>query len=336
VIQTDPEQLQSFAEFSRLKLAVGGPDVHMHEACKMLEQSPWLRERAAWWLCTYLTFCSVPPALLMIANWPDPRNVVDQPEQVLDWIRAHWAGLPIRTQRRPVRSPPKLAKSLSDFAAWSLTDAPRLGQMTYEEAWTSLAVGVKYCGRYVLIKTLEAFRRVTGHEHLVPPDIRPAGAWSPRRALGMLVPAVESTVGAKHDNTRSTIALTNLVAEAVRGELAVELDRAVSYYLLEVLLCNWRQTQHGTLYVGRTIDSELAYYHKVARYVAGQGGTMPLEAEFFRARREAFPAECLGEVQGWDDVRLPLKHLFAEHGYFWSDLRFDWNRTDDLARPARR
>ena len=334
-VQLDPAQFRSFAEFSQLKLNVGGPDVHMHEAHQLLEHSSWLRERAGWWLCAYMTFCSVPPALLIIANWPDPGEVASS-DELLDWVHEHWAGLPIRTQRRPVRSKPKLVKCLQDFAAWDLEYVPRLGEMSYEEAWSSVADNVKYCGRYVIIKTLEVFRRLTGFEHLVPPDIRPSGAWSPRRALGMLVPETASTVGDKHDNSRSTIALTNLVAEAVRDKLAEELGREVSYYLLEVLLCNWRQTQHGTLYVGRTIDSELAYYHKVAKYMASLGGDMPLERAFFQARREAFPAECLGELQGWDDVRVPLKHVFAQQGYFWSDLLFDWNKTTDLAYPVRR
>ncbi len=106
----------------------------------------------------------------------------------------------------------------------------------------------------------------------------------------------------------------------------------LSTYQFEVLLCNYRQTLTKT-YVGRHHDSELEQYTKVRNWFGMEHMMM---FDFLRKRKDIFPPECLGELNGWTDKRKELNTVFADHGYFWSDLRFDYSKTTDLANPVAR
>lgn len=328
----DARVAQLFGEFCRLKTQVNGPDVHMRTALAALQDMQLSPREALWWLGAYTTFCSVPPGVSVWARWRDPAQVLSGSERFYSWIDEHWAGLPIRTQRRPVRSRRKLVTCISGMAEWCEFDGPRLGEMNYEEAWSSVDQSVKYYGRYAIIKLLEAFRRA-GYSQLEAPNIRPAGAWSPRKMLAYLYPERAEALRSKSDS-RQTLAEVNAVARDALGLLESELGRSSSFYELEVLLCNARQSIYsGTLYVGRTIDSELDYWRKSSEHF----GDPTLGAfDFFDVRRRTFPVECLGEVQGWPGVRKELK---TYRGYVWSDLLFDWHKTlasGNFEHPVRR
>lgn len=328
----DETQRALFGEFCALKKGVNGPDVHMKlagTATRNLEP-----ELKIWRLATYNNFCSVPSAALFWREYSDPVEIVGD-YRLEDWVRRNWAGIPIRANRRPARSPQKLTLSLRSLAGWVLEDFDKLPEQTYEEAWTSLD-RVFTWGRYVKVKFLETCRRYLGPEyaHLQAPNIRASGGWSPRKALAIIYPEYAPFLTSKRDD-RKTIANVHSVAAELRDWVS-ENWVPVSNYEEEALLCNFRQTlsTRKTFYVGRTIDSEYEYDRKIRAYWGSEpyGDTL----SFFAARQSTFPAPCLGELMGWDGVRADLSDVLRDFGYIWSDVRYSYRASrSDLAHPVR-
>lgn len=321
-----------FVEFCRLKIAVNGPDVHMKVAGVGTEHLG-LTERM-WWFGVYTSLCSTPPAAAIWARWPLER-VLAEGDTLEGWLRENWAGIPVRKNRRPVRSPAKLARNIRSYARWldgEMRD-PLLDWSDYDSVWNAVDRHVIFFGRYALIKLLEVFRRYAGFSGLEAPDIRAAGAWSPRKCLAFLYPE-HGKLLVQGGSSREALAEVHALASRERERLSEKLGREVSFYELEALLCNYRQTFSGTLYVGRTIDSELDYYNQVV----GHFGDDPFlgRFDFFGTRKRVFPVECLGEVNGWEGVRKPLFDVYATYGYVWSDVLYDWHATMDLGSPALR
>jgi len=326
----DEARLNEFGTFCLLKKGVNGPDVHMKAAGAGTEGA----ENREWKLAVYNNFCSTPSAAVVWAEWLTPEDIMADATSLQDWIACNWKGIPIRQNRRPARSVPKLTQSLVTLADWMMTDYHKLGEMDYEEAWKSLD-DVYTWGRYVKIKFLETARRYLGHDHLVAPNIRAAGGWSPRRALALLYPEYGTRIANKDRNDKATLSFVYGVANDVRNFVS-ESFCPVSNYEFEALLCNYRQTlsERKAFYVGRTIDSELEYDTKVRSY----WGEDPYRGQFdfFETRKAAFPERCLGEIQGWDGVRKDLSPLLRENGYVWSDVLYDYQASkDNLAHPVR-
>lgn len=325
--------LELFGEFCSLKKGVNGPDVHMKAAgvgtrgCEFDEK--------VWRLAVYNNFCSTPSAAVVWARTKPEHLTGDLGISFEDWVGKNWAGIPIRQNRRPARSVKKLTRSFVTLAFWLDQEFPSVSQMTYEEAWDSLDA-VYTWGRYVKVKFLETCRRYLGPEyaHLESPDIHAAGGWSPRKALALMYPEYANFLVSKRDDKR-TIANIHSVADELR-QYVTEQWIDVSNYELEALLCNFRQTlsERKTFYVGRTIDSELEYDRKIREFWGDDPylGTF----DFFKTRQSAFPAPCLGEVMGWDGVRFALSDVLRNYGYIWSDVKYDYNASeDDLRHPVR-
>lgn len=324
-----------FAEFCRLKIDVNGPDVHMKMAGVGTEGIA-LRERM-WWFGIYTNLCSTPPAAAIWARWPLDR-ALEEGDELEGWLRENWAGLPVRKNRRPVRSPAKLARGILGYARWldSEMSDPVLNWANYDSVWNSVSENVIFFGRYATIKLLEVFRRYVGFDKLVAPDIRANGGWSPRKCLAFLYPE-HGRLLVQGGNSREAIGEIHALAAQERLRVSKAINRDVSFYELEALLCNYRQTLSGTFYVGRTIDSELAYYLKVATHFA-RDPYVRERFDFFGTRKRVFPRECLGEFNMWEEeVRKDLFGVYAEYGYLWSDRVYDYARSKaDLAHPVRR
>lgn len=323
--------LDQFGQFCVLKKQVGGPDVHMKAAGAGTEDAG---EERPWRLAVYNNFCSTPTAAVIWATWSLDEIWNLELEDIEKFVKENWAGLPIRQNRRPARSVPKLARSLYTLSEWMEKSYPFLEGMNYEEAWSSLD-SVYTWGRYVKIKFLETARCYLGFDQLIAPNIRSAGGWSPRKALGILYPELASVIANKARNDRTTLFLVHGVADEVR-HFVTENYVPVSNYELEALLCNYRQTLslRKAFYVGRTIDSELEYDAKIRAY----WGAYPYQDKFnfFATRQKVFPVHCLGEVMGWDGVRKDLSPLLTENGILWSDVVFDYNSSkNDLSHPVR-
>lgn len=318
--------LDQFGEFCLLKKQVGGPDVHMKAAGRGTQDAGYDR---AWRLAVYNNFCSTPTAAVVWANW-DLEMVVEQTgtTDLQNWIKENWAGLPIRQNRRPARSVPKLTRSLETLAEWMILDFFKLSSMSYEEAWSSLDV-VYTWGRYVKIKFLETMRAYMGQSHLEAPSIMASGGWSPRKALGIIYPEYASVIANKKRNDKGTLAFVYSIADEVRAYVS-ENWISVSNYELEALLCNYRQTlsTRKAFYVGRTIDSELEYDEKIRTYWGNHPylGTF----NFFSTREQTFPIKTLGEYQGWTGVRKDLSNVLSEDGYIWTDLLYDYTATKTM------
>ncbi len=327
----DMEMLDLFAEFCKLKIGVNGPDIHMKTAVAGTAEIEG--DERVWRLMVYNNFCSTPPAAAIWARWPQELVLTDT-EGLEFWIGKNWKGIPIRQNRRPVRSVPKLTRSLLSAAEWLESDYPSLKEMSYQEAWDSLDK-VWSWGRYVKIKFLETARSALGYEQLESPTIQSSGGWSPRKALALLFPHGAETLTSK-SSSKDVLAYVHSIADEARRYVISKNEAPLSNYQLEALLCNFRQTlsTRKTFYVGRTIDSELEYDRTVSEFFGGDPylGTF----DFFGARRLAFPLECLGEVQGWDGVRPVLSDVLRLHGYVWSDTVYDYNATTDFANPVRR
>lgn len=329
----DTRVLDQFGEFCLLKKSVQGPDVHMKLAGTGTEDAGHERP---WRLAVYNNFASTPVAGAVWSRWGDPEDVMFDYLGFEEWVRKNWAGLPIRQNRRPARSVPKLSRSLTSLAEWMTKPDgyALLGEQSYDEAWKSLDFVFTW-GRYVKIKFLETARLFLGHEHLVAPSIMAAGGWSPRRALALIYPEYEATIANKARNDKRTLSHVYSVADEVRAYVS-ENWVPVSNYELEALLCNYRQTlsTRKAFYVGRTIDSEL----EIDRKIRGYWGEDPYLGtfDFFKSRLKTFPSHTLGEYQGWDTVRKDLSTVLTEHGYIWADTVYSYRASkEDLATPVR-
>jgi hypothetical protein len=335
-VTNGPDHWAQLAEFCRWETAVGGPDPHMALVGKLSEHES-LAERI-WRGGCYIGVYNVPVAQALWTAWPwdAVRGFRVSEEDLTRWLAERWDGIVTRRERRAVRRPEQLARFLCQYAVWAeLVPArrwfdgsgPADARERYEAAWVDCQT-VYALGRYVALKILEYLRRYCDAPILLP-DLRAAGGWSPRAALALLFPdRAESLTGgdSEHD-----VSVANATAAEAGLRLRWDFDIDLDTYRLQVLLCDYKQSWAGRRqYPGRSHDSEFVYYDRVAEF-------WNLDRSMFDARALLFPAVALGELAGWDAVRDDLGHVLVDHGYTWSDLRFDYLASrDDLAHPVER
>jgi hypothetical protein len=180
-------------------------------------------------------------------------------------------------------------------------------------------------GRYIAIRILELFSRFGAGTALH--DIRARDAASPRRTLSLLWP--QHTRVLSTDNSLAGAAksesIANTTLRRVRDEWGVELN----HYELQVMTCEYHQSiDNRKQFPGKSIDGEA----KALRAAEPYWGTALTEPGW-GMRRELFPEVSLGEIHGWTS-RDELGAVAADYGYTWSDLRYDYKATRDLAHPA--
>jgi hypothetical protein len=325
----DPRHWRFFREFCVNERAVGGPDPHMATVAKMSERvKP--RERV-WRAGCYIGVYNVPAAEAIWRHWT-AAAVQRDPLAFEEWLQEHWAGLPLRRERKAVRSPRKLARCLVSYAEWSenlpvrrwWTDETGTEADRYEAAWATVTQDIYGVGRYVALKLLEFYTRYLNAPILLP-DLRPAGGWSPKEALVLLYPEHVNVLLGREDVDNNE--MVNRVAGMARRRLRAEgID--VSRYVLQVLLCDYKQSYAGRRqYPGRSLDSEIEYTRTVETHFG-------YVSAIWNARRALFPPQALGEVQGWPGVRKELGTVMRDHGYVWTDLAMDYLATEDLRAPV--
>jgi hypothetical protein len=315
----------AFVDYGVCELGLGGPDPHLKLAVAAMLETDDLEERA-WRACCYVGPYEVSTGAVLWTHWP-LRVVLAHPAEFSEWLRQNWKGLQFRRERRAARTPVKLADALISASHWVTTELFSIQKADYEKLWQSTNAGLRYYGRYALIKLTEALWR-GGVVAARTVDIRPRGGWSPRETLSLLFP--EDAEQLNGNDRLENIRVVLLRMEEARGWLSEAVGEPVSYFDVEVLLCQYRRALEGGGYPGRSHDTDLSYYGKVRGY----WGAVPLP--FFRRRRALFPAEVLGEIQGWLGAREGLADTYHEHGYFWDDRVYDFMKTADLARPTRR
>jgi hypothetical protein len=227
--------------------------------------------------------------------------------------RADWMTEYLTSARELVLDIPRLAEAC----------ARQLPEDAYELAWNRVC-NTDRIGRYVAIKLLELWRR-DGTLQIATPDIRPKGAWSPRKTLGELFPG--TGVEARDDNKALLETVRHYSREAVArlaGDYGVEID----LFELQVVLCEYRESWEGKKqYPGRSLDSELGYARK-AKELWG------VNTELWNTRVRLFPLKHLGELNGWEGPRKEVAVVLHDYGYTWSDLLFDFTATKNMREPV--
>jgi hypothetical protein len=249
-------------------------------------------------------------------------------EGFLSWAEEHWTGIFLRKERKAVFRKPFFAESAASYLAFSREFLKSDWPETWMEAFAAFTGGCRYMGRYIAIRWLEVMRRAFGTSWEMT-DVRSDGGEHPRKALALIYP--DDAAALLGGNSRREVAIADLKADECLLDLATVYGIRSSYYELQSLLCEYKQSVLGRKhYPGKSIDSETDYFRKIESYWGSE------DSRFWEIRAELFPAWSLGEVGGWSGVRPELSVVLSDHGYTWSDAVFDYTATTDFAAPARR
>lgn len=322
-------QIEKMAEFALRKREVGEPSPHMAIVVHLTEGLP-IRERL-WRGGAYLNAYSVGTAQKIWESWSYDAAVAD-PNGLAQWIRDNWAGVHTRTERRCVRSPDNFIRAQIGVADWiqfgvrhllTQKDLYATPEWAYD-AWWKVANRIPFFGRYINIRLLEYANRLMPQLGLDLYDIRAIGGWSPIRGLSLFRPEKWGELSTGQAEP------VNRIANEVLSDLRQ--FGPMSYYTFAAMLCEYREAwEDHHQYPGRTHDQELEYASspKFAHW------DEPPDA-LWNARKALFPHEALGEMNGWRSIRHDLSKVLRDHGYVWSDLRYDFSATTDFAHPVER
>ncbi len=321
---TPREHTAYLADFLRAEQTLNGPDAHLVALGPLLRDQS-LEERI--WRCgCYAAVYNAPgaEAIWSAISYETARR---NPETIPDWLECNWANLPIRKERRAVRTPKKMSACLQSYLKWQARRPEVMWSDPngYETIWASTDE-IYGMGRYVRIKLLEAFRRYTNGAFELQ-DIRANGGHSPRAMLALLYPRyVPELLGG---DSRSNCKIAEMCAAWVKEELAERHDVHASFFEIQVALCEYKSCYGRNQYPGRTLDSELGHWYKAER--------IGHEAQYLEARKELFPHVALGELQGWKGRRDALHDCLKIHGYMWVDTQYDYLASRGrLADPVKR
>lgn len=316
---------EHMADFTAAKREVGEPSPHMAIVVHLTDGLP-IAERL-YRGGTYLNAYSVGTAEKIWERW-SYEEARRNPLGLTDWITENWPGFHTRTERRAVRTPAKFIRAQLGMMEWvafcerSLLRRSEPPAALYE-TWWSAANAIPFFGRYINIRLIEYVNRIT-ELPLDLRDIRAIGGWSPIRALSLFRPGEWDVL-----RTGNPVEV-NRVANEVLADLRSLGE--MSYYTFAAMLCEYREAYEDRhQYPGRTHDQELEY---AASEKFAHWETRP--HAIWDARAALFPAVALGEQNGWGTIRHELSRVLRDHSYVWSDVRFDYPGTSDLAWPARR
>lgn len=294
--------LRWFGEFTAYDRALGGPDYHL---ANIVRQGMYLPTREQLWLAgAYGAWYNVPAAEYWFTNWPQHifRNTPD--DEIVHWLRAE--HLPYRRERRAIRTPEKTLRYLRTWDALRLPAGP-----DYEVWWNRLD-DVYGLGRYAKMKVLEALHRfgfVKGQ-----PDMRAVGGTSPAEGLALMYPVLAPDLVPLNATGVRDLEFTGALLAEIHG---------MTFFQTQVYLCEYKQAWAGRQYPGRSLDSEMEYVAKTPLF----------PTQMWDVRTLLHPSVALGEKRGWDGVR-ELGQTLPVYGYVWTDLRYDYMNTADLAFPV--
>ncbi len=326
---TPDQHFRFFAEFCQQELLIGGPDPHMKLVGWMAQADSCSWQESAWRGLCYCAVYNVPTAHALWTHLPA------DPGQFQEWVARNWDGIAFRRERKAIWGQPKdgvsnLGRCLQSAATWlngKLATGIEPTWPNYETAFKD-ACSIYGFGRYIGQKFVEYCRRYLGTTAQVP-DIRPKDGWSPRKALSLLYPEHSAALNDEGKNPLA-IATVNELAAKTRHKLLYQFGVEVDYYLLQVLLCDYKQSIIGCRqFPGKSQDSELEYD---ARLTPHWGRC----EQMYQARRALFPSQALGELAGWPRVRKELGYVLRDFGYTWSDLLYDFHKSKaNLKQPVR-
>lgn len=327
--------LERFTEFAVGKTLLGEPMAHGRTVLHLSREVD--QSELAWRLGLYLNAWSVVGSEVIWENWPLRKYEAD-PAGFKAWLADHFAGIHTRKERRCVRTPENFADAVESYHTWMTTELPRLvgdhagpSHEDYDAWWRSLNT-VRYFGRYICANGLDAFR-IAGFMRAELYELQTIGNHqSPMRGLSLLrqedAPDLLGGEG---------IRFLNAIGAEVRQEV---LRRGalpggwLSWFAFAALLCEYRQYyEWGAEYAGNSHDEELSYLSsRYGEYWKKRG----FSSQIFAGRREIFPQECLGEIQGWRGIREDVAWMLRNDGVVWSDLKYDYRATASSGRLVRR
>ena len=322
-----------FVEFTKFKGEIGEPSPHLAIVGHMSKGHDY--HDRLWLLGLYAATYCLPTAQVIWQLYPY-RKAVESSQDLRGWLKENWAGVVTRTERRCVRSPQKMGDCLTTFIDWVEHGEPQGlanlsgGETTenYDTVWESVSK-IKYFGRYINIRFVEGLRRYFG----VPAklyDIRSVGGWSPKRCLCYLYPEHTSIL---LTDGREGNELTDKLAYHLLERVKEQLPH-VDEYILAAMLCEYKGAfENYHQYPGWTLDQEPLLYDKVMSYWKQPEFNCDM---LWEARKAIFPPQVLGELNGWHGTRWDLTKTLRDHGYNWSDLRYDYSKTTNMAQPVER
>lgn len=328
---TTEDHRRFFAEFCKWELASGGPDSQLPTVAAMSDV-PDLEERL-WRAFCYIGVYNVPYGEVLWDNW-SYANVWSDPAGFRRWLNESYAAKKITTriERRSARRADWMDGYLTEArnfidSGWVKLEkqcASMDPKKAYEVAWERI-LRVPTVGRYAAIKLIEYLRRYHGLK-VSTPDIRPAGAWSPRHTLGYIFP--DRGLG-NRSNTPTALRMAHQSCEDAIVLLWADHGVEIDMFQLQVLLCEYRESwESQKQYPGRSLDSELGY----ARKAEAEWGH---KSDIWRARQVLFPNQHLGELHGWEGTRKEVGRCLVNHQYTWTDLRYDFTNTKNMAKPCK-
>lgn len=277
---------QIFVDFSRAELASGGPDPQVAltgTALARTDLPPQERAiRCGLFVAPYACGSGALLWYLREAGYP--------PEHWAAFIAQNKDGFPIRRERRSVWGDDrvKLMRCVESWIDWCAGPAWEVFDKPYTEVYASIGKHCAYFGRYATMKVIETM----WYAHVVvnpQSSIVPRDAKYPRKMLALMFPEHAEQLNAK-TNDVDTLTLANALA----AEAAGWIGHLVSWFQLETLLCNSRQSLDGK-YAGRSHDRELAHWRRANGHFVTQGIDLRSVFPFYRLRAELFPHEYLGE-----------------------------------------
>lgn len=327
---TPEDHFRHMAEFVRGVELVGGTTPHVLMTVESMNRLDDPLEKLWFAGCYALAY-----------NWPTAERIWQQwrpgdfdPDLFLPWLERNWAGLPIRKERKAIYRKEYFTESARSYLAFATELAaadPADWPQDYENAYSYFGQSCKYMGRYIGIRWLEVCRRAFGLPWRMP-DVRADGGEHPRKALALLYPQDAPLL--LGGNGKREIAVTDLAADRLLVDMALEYGISSDYYELQSLLCEYKQSYLGKKhYPGKSIDTEMDYFRRVYDH---WGAAAREESTFYDVRARLFPDYSLGEIQGWDGVRPELGGVLTTYGYTWSDAVYDYTATTDFANPALR
>jgi hypothetical protein len=316
--------LEKFIEFTKFKQEIGEPSPHMTLAGHLIAIDEADFMERVWRAGVYGAPYSVLTSEAIWREWPWPRISRADPAEFEAWIYANWEGFHIRTERRMVRTRPKMAECLLSWRDWMKSGV--LSEINsrhfwmephayYDMVYGSIIDNVMFFGRYITIRIVEFLRRHANiPAHLY--DIRSMGGESPVRCLSLLFPEATNSLLIEKDPKVAEYLGTALLEEV---QMAVP---SVTHYVLAAMLCEYREAyEDHHQYPGRTIDQELEYLNgPKAEWWENRG----FKTDLWDARMACFPREVLGELRYWGGIRHDLSRVLRDNGYNWSDLHYTY------------
>lgn len=277
-----------FVDFSRAELATGGPDpqvtlVGRAMALRRDDLSP--EERALRCGLFVVPYTIGAGAVLMHL-----RDVGYPREHWGSFLIQHKEGFPMRRERRAVWGDDraKLLRCIDSYAFWVVNTLPNIYKSPYEDVYASINKECAFFGRYAAMKVIETL----WHAGLVTnaqDSIVAKGAKYPRKMLALMFPDYAEQMNSK-SNDPQIIANANAMAGVAGGWIG----QPVTWFQLETLLCNSRQSLSGK-YAGRSHDRELAHWRRASGYFREHGIDLRQTFPFYQMRSHQFDAQYLGE-----------------------------------------